>query len=146
LKLIFLQTTGKFFIFIMLGLACLSSCSVYKSDGRKNLESVGPTYYQNKVVATVAVVSPSVMSSYTNQHPEKIVYAFCEAQDSAHIAEVSTDSNCSFNLSCIEITDLADLAKLENERHRSLQLIDQRLLLSSDEHRIFQSDMICVTR
>ncbi len=128
---------------LILVLIGASSCSVYKSDGRKNLESVGPSYYQNKVTATAVLVPAPVLNTYLIQHPENIVYDLCEAQNTIYINEQSTEMKCSFKLSCIEISNL------ESERHSSLEPIEQldhRLLLSPDAHRIFQKDLICVAR
>jgi hypothetical protein len=129
--------------FLFLTLIVLNSCSIYKSDGRKNLESTGPTYYQNKVASTAALISSPAMNSYLNQHSEKIVYTLCELEGFENLVQKSIEPKCSLILNCIEISDLE---KVELERHSSLEAIDQTLLLSQDEHRIFKAPIICVTR
>ena len=130
-----------FSLVLMISLPILSSCSIYKSDGRKALEANGPPYFANKAAAAATavqakIIQASALSAYLNSHPEKTLSAFCQIENVG-------DSRCLETFNCIEVVE-QEIAIIE--KTIAYSNVDQNLLLAkSPEALPLEKTLVCAS-
>ena len=107
-----------------------TSCSVYKSGGRKNLESLGPPPGSIKTSSLhMLVVQPSEIDSLNVKS-----FEVCKLTN-------SDSTTCEQNLFCVESSDEA---MMNHPDHDSAVAVDKNLLVDkATSQKTFERDLVC---
>lgn len=106
------------------------SCNLYKSDGRKNLESLGPP------PNSIHSASVEILMVDSNQMPQDTsqFYKICRLAD-------SNDQTCVQNLLCFE----SDAGSMQDHQNNKIE-VDQNLLIDkADTQKTFDVPLYCTS-
>ncbi len=107
-----------------------SSCNVYKSDGRKNLESLGPP------PGSIKTNSVKLLLVNSAEQNASQIFHVCKV-------EKANDNTCAQDLLCTE-TSLSNLSVLPDSQNAVD--VDQNLLIDKgDPQKTFESALICTS-
>ena len=121
---------NAFIILLPIFVLLLNSCNIYKSDGRKNLESLGPP--PNSIHS--ASVEVLMMDSTQDKLDTSQFYKVCRLAN-------PNDQTCFQNLLCFE----SDAGSIQDPKDTKIQ-VDQNLLIdTADSQKTFDGPLYFVT-